>query len=69
MGRHYKEVSEALAKFAAIYARHREMEEQAALLPDDERRILFRAVRYSDTMLPVLRNAGFNTVFFDRNAY
>jgi hypothetical protein len=43
MGRHYKEVSEALAMFASIYARQREMEEQAALLPDDEKRILFRA--------------------------
>jgi hypothetical protein len=27
--------------------------------------ILFRAVRYTDTMLPVLRNAGFTTVCFD----
>ncbi len=29
------------------------------------KRMLFRAVRYSDTMLPVLRNAGFNTVCVD----
>lgn len=42
MGRHYKEVSEALAMFAAFYARQREMEERAALLPDDEKRHLFR---------------------------
>lgn len=42
MGRHHKEVSEALAMFAAIYARQREMEERAALLPDDEKRVLFR---------------------------
>lgn len=42
MGRHYKEVSEALAMFASIYARQREMEEHAALLPDEEKRILFR---------------------------
>lgn len=42
MGRHYKEVSEALAMFAAIYARQCEMEERAALLPDDDKRILFR---------------------------
>ncbi len=30
-------------------------------------RMFFRAIRYSDTMLPVLRNAGFNTVCFDPN--
>jgi hypothetical protein len=30
--------------------------------------MFFRAIRYSDTMLPVLGNAGFNTVFFGRNA-
>lgn len=30
-------------------------------------RMFFRGVRYTDTMLPVLRNAGFNTIFFDRN--
>ncbi|MBM3996520.1 MAG: hypothetical protein FJ303_20565 [Planctomycetes bacterium] len=28
-------------------------------------RLFFRAVRYTDTTLPVLRNAGFNTVCFD----
>jgi hypothetical protein len=33
-----------------------------------KKRMFFRAVRYTDTMLPVLRNAGFNTVFFDRDA-
>jgi hypothetical protein len=33
-----------------------------------KQRMFFRAVRYTDTMLPVLRNAGFNTVCFDRNA-
>jgi len=33
-----------------------------------DKRVLFRAVRYSDTTLPVLRNAGFNTIFFNRNA-
>ncbi len=32
-----------------------------------KRRVLFRAVRYTDTMLPVLRGAGFNTICFDRN--
>jgi hypothetical protein len=42
MGRRYKEVSEALAMFAAIYDRQREMEERAALATDDEKRILFR---------------------------
>ena len=42
MGRHYKVVSEALAMFAAIYDRQRAMAERAALLPDDEKRILFR---------------------------
>lgn len=42
MGRHHKGVSEALAMFAAIYARQREMQERAALLPDDDKRILFR---------------------------
>src|SRR5206468_2252924 len=31
-------------------------------------RMFFRAIRYTDTMLGVLRNAGFNTVCFDRNA-
>lgn len=30
-------------------------------------RMFFRAIRYTDTMLPVLRNAGFNTVCFDGN--
>lgn len=42
MGRHYKEVSAALAMFAALYARQREMEERAVLMPDDDKRILFR---------------------------
>jgi hypothetical protein len=42
MGRHYKAVSEALAMFAAIYDRQREMNERAALLTDDDKRILFR---------------------------
>ncbi len=32
-----------------------------------KKRILFRAIRYTDTMLPVLRSAGFNTICFDRN--
>ncbi|HZZ80725.1 MAG TPA: hypothetical protein VFE62_19640 [Gemmataceae bacterium] len=32
-----------------------------------KQRMFFRAIRYTDTMLPVLRNAGFNTVCFDRN--
>lgn len=31
------------------------------------KRMFFRAIRYSDTMLPVLRNAGFNTICFDAN--
>lgn len=31
------------------------------------KRMFFRAVRYTDTTLPVLRNAGFNTICFDRN--
>src|ERR1043165_198158 len=31
-------------------------------------RMLFRGIRYTDTMLPVLRNAGFNTIFFDGKA-
>ncbi|MSQ95145.1 MAG: hypothetical protein EXR98_11400 [Gemmataceae bacterium] len=31
------------------------------------RRMLFRAIRYTDTMLPVLRSAGFNSVFFERD--
>ncbi|WP_220445971.1 HGGxSTG domain-containing protein [Novosphingobium umbonatum] len=42
MGRHYKEVSAALAMFSAIFARQREMEERAARLSDDDRRVLFR---------------------------
>ena len=42
MGRHYKVVSEALAMFAAIYDRQRDMAERAALLPDNDKRILFR---------------------------
>ena len=42
MGRQYKVVSEALAMFVAIYARQREAEERAALLPDDDKRELFR---------------------------
>lgn len=42
MGRNCKEVSQALATFTAIYAQQREMEERAALLPDDDKRILFR---------------------------
>lgn len=42
MGRHYKAVSEALAMFAAISARQREAEKRAALLSDDDKRILFR---------------------------
>jgi hypothetical protein len=42
MGRQYKVVSEALAMFAAIYSRQREMEERAALLPDEDKRTLFR---------------------------
>lgn len=29
-------------------------------------RMFFRAIRYTDTMLPVLRNAGFNTICFGR---
>ena len=33
-----------------------------------KQRMFFRAIRYTDTMLPVLRSAGFNTVCFDRNA-
>ncbi len=33
-----------------------------------EQRMFFRAIRYTDTTLPVLRNAGFNTMFFDSNA-
>ncbi len=33
-----------------------------------KQRMFFRAIRYTDTMLPVLHSAGFNTVFFDRNA-
>lgn len=32
------------------------------------KRMFFRAVRYTDTMLPVLRDAGFNTVCFEGNA-
>ena len=31
------------------------------------KRMFFRAIRYTDTMLPILRNAGFNTVCFDPN--
>ncbi len=33
-----------------------------------KQRMFFRAIRYTDTTLPVLRNAGFNTVCFDRSA-
>ncbi len=32
-----------------------------------KKRVLFRAIRYTDTMLPVLRSAGFNTICFERN--
>ena len=32
-----------------------------------DKRLFVRAVRYSDTVLGVLRSAGFNTVCFDRN--
>ncbi len=32
-----------------------------------DKRMFFRAVRYTDTMLPILRNAGFNTICFDHN--
>lgn len=32
-----------------------------------EKRLFVRAVRYTDTVLGVLKNAGFNTVCFDRN--
>lgn len=42
MGRRHKAVSEALAMLAAIYARQREVEERAALLSDDDKRVLFR---------------------------
>ena len=37
----------------------------AATPSESESRMFFRGIRYTDTMLPVLRNAGFNTVFFD----
>jgi len=30
-------------------------------------RMFFRAIRFTDTMLPILRNAGFNTICFDSN--
>lgn len=33
-----------------------------------KQRMLFRAIRYTDTTLPVLRSAGFNTICFDRKA-
>ena len=42
MGRQYKGVAEALAMFAAIYSAQREMEERAATLADDDKRILYR---------------------------
>ena len=42
MGRHHKVVSEALAMFAAMADRRRELENRAATLPDDERRVLFQ---------------------------
>ncbi len=40
---------------------------EANRLTVGKKRMLFRAIRYTDTMLPVLRNAGFNTICFDRN--
>jgi len=43
MGRHYKGVAEALAMMSAYYAEQREREARAALLPDEQKRILFRA--------------------------
>lgn len=33
-----------------------------------KKRMFIRGIRYTDTMLPVLKNAGFNTVIFGRDA-
>src|SRR5439155_4035052 len=38
---------------------------EANRLTVGNKRMFFRGIRYTDTMLPVLRNAGFNTIFFD----
>jgi hypothetical protein len=42
MGRLHKSVAEALAMLGDYSNAQRQMEERAALLPDDEKRILFR---------------------------
>lgn len=52
-------------KNVSIPRRNSAVEFEANRLLVGKKRILFRAVRYTDTMLPVLRNAGFNTVCFD----
>jgi hypothetical protein len=55
------------AKMVSIPRRNSTVDFNANRLTVGNKRMLFRAVRYTDTMLPVLRNAGFNTVCFDRN--
>jgi hypothetical protein len=41
---------------------------EANRLTVGKQRMLFRGIRYTDTMMPVLRNAGFNAIFFDTKA-
>jgi hypothetical protein len=54
------------SKNVSIPRRGSAVEFNANRLMVGNKRMFFRAIRYTDTMLPVLRNAGFNTVCFDR---
>ncbi len=53
------------AKITSIPRGNSAVEFEANRLTVGKKRMFFRAIRYTDTMLPVLRNAGFNTVCFD----
>lgn len=53
------------AKPAASPRRPSAVEFEANRLLVGKKRIFFRAIRYTDTTLPVLHKAGFNTVCFD----
>jgi hypothetical protein len=55
------------AKSVSMPRRGSAVEFNANRLMVGNQRMFFRAIRFTDTMLPVLRNAGFNSVYFDRN--
>jgi hypothetical protein len=55
------------AKNVSLPRRASAVEFDANRLLVGKKRMLVRAIRYTDTMLPVLQKAGFNTVCFDSN--